>query len=162
MPDGFPSLSGRGLQPAASEPFADRTVVCLEHCVCQQHGEDEHSGAHCGMGVERGVRMGVDPVDLHVDKREVRKAEGVGELAEELHIFMLFLPVMRLPAPAATISGKMSRMQSELYAPLRMLPSPPMHGMAKAVSRMSEHHQKPPLRRMNFPALEMRRPQRNG
>ena len=84
MPDGFSPLSGRGLQPAASEPFADRTVVCLEHCVCQQHGEDEHSGAHCGMGVERGVRMGVDPVDLHIDKREVRKVEGVGELAEEV------------------------------------------------------------------------------
>lgn len=71
-------------QPVFLQPCADGDVVEFQGRTGYEDGQDKDAGGYHDMGVQRGVRVGVFPVEQHVYKREVGDVERVGEFSEKV------------------------------------------------------------------------------
>lgn len=71
-------------QPVFLQPCADRDVVEFQGGIGCEDGQDKDAGGYHDMGVQRGIRVGVFPVEQHVYQREVGDVERVGEFSEEV------------------------------------------------------------------------------
>lgn len=71
-------------QPVFLQPCADGDVVEFQCGIGCEDGQDKDAGGYHDMGIQRGVRVGVFPVEQHVYQREVGDVERVGEFSEEV------------------------------------------------------------------------------
>ena len=72
-------------------------------------------------------------------------------------------PVVTLPAPMSTTTGKKSSMQAASYMPFhKPCASPPTRGMASNTTSSRLHHRKPPRTRIFHPMRESSSPAKNG
>ena len=89
------SLTGFRFSPLAelSQPGADGQVVELERGVGDEERQREGAEAECDVLAGRRRRVVLHPCLLHVDEREVREVDRIGNLAEEFAktISLLFI-----------------------------------------------------------------------
>ena len=71
-------------QPVFLQPCADGDVVEFQGRTGYEDGQDKDAGGYHDMGVQRGVRVGVFPVEQHVYQREVGDVEREGEFSEKV------------------------------------------------------------------------------
>ena len=85
-------------QPVFLQPCADGDVVEFQGRTGYEDGQDKDAGGYHDMGVQRGVRVGVFPVEQHVYQREVGDVERVGEFSEKVAYLLA-------PCPCYAASG---------------------------------------------------------
>ena len=64
------------------QPVAHRQVIEFKATPSQQDGQDEHTGSHHDVGIERCVGMSPCPRHLHVHQGIVRDVERIGQLTQ--------------------------------------------------------------------------------
>lgn len=129
------------------EPLPDWHVVRFQRGVgnCNRRYENPRGDPY--VGAKRQVRMACLPVHVDVYHWVVSYVERVGFFAQEFaHACAVFSPNSGLPAPAATMNGKIIITAAALYVPLAMFGvSPPTCGAQSTAARMTGHHRKPLL-----------------
>lgn len=106
-------------QPVFLQPCADGDVVEFQGRTGYEDGQDKDAGGYHDMGVQRGVRVGVFPVEQHVYQREVGDVERVGEFSEKV-AYLLAPEDERTPPESAFHTDEPAESEDEKSAEERI------------------------------------------